>query len=167
MSGIAFLNTQTGFLVGTRTGGGARALRIENATSATPSWIDVSPSGAQELLAVAADRTSGTAYAVGRDGGVYVLTRQDAAFKPVPEAMALVANGEDLFSVRIAASPTGSQVFIGGASGIVLRFDGSSWTAPKSQTSLTITDLAFLGTAWGYAVGGMQEGTSVIVSYRP
>src|SRR5207244_3054185 len=118
MNGITFVNAETGFLVGTRTGGGARALRIENATSATPHWIDVSPSFAPELLAVAADRTTGTAYAVGRNGGVYVLTLQDAVFKPVAEAMALVTHGEDLFAVRVVASPAGSQVFIGGASGI-------------------------------------------------
>ena len=167
MNGVAFINANTGLVVGARAAGGGRALRIESAQSAARTWTDVSPVGASELLAVAADRASGSAYAVGFDGGVYVLNRHDAVFKPVPEAMALVENGDNLYAVSVVISGTTHQVFVGGQRGLVLWFDGTTWSKPKSQTSLTITDLSFLGLDWGYAVGGLQEGSSVIVAYRP
>ncbi len=77
--------------------------------------------------------------------------------------MALVPAGLDLHAVEVVPAGTRYEVFIGGERGLVLRFSGAGWTLPKSQTSLTISGLSFANAQLGFAVGGVQEGLSVIV----
>ena len=160
---VWFLNLATGIFVGSWSNGSAAALRIENAKIGPPTWVDVSPGISGEFTSVSADPTSGTAYAVGRAGTVYSLSRIDSVFRPVPAAMALVPAGVNLYSVAVVSVGAGYEVTIGGTRGFLLRLSGSTWTTPRSQTSLAIAGLSSASAGTGFAVGGLQEGLSVIV----
>lgn len=160
---LCFTDLGSGLFVGTWADGSAAAVRIENAQAEAPTWVDVSPGIAEELLAVSADPASGVAYAVGRQGTIYTLAPLDSAFQPDRAAMALVPPGVDLFAVRVVPVGATFQVFVGGQRGLVLRLAVSEWSTPKSQTSLTIIGFSFPNSAFGFAVGGLQEGTSIIL----
>jgi photosystem II stability/assembly factor-like uncharacterized protein len=160
---VWFLNLATGLFVGSWSNGRAAALRIENAKVGPPTWVDVSPGVPGEFTSVSADPVSGTAYAVGRGGAVYSLSRIDTAFRPVLAAMALVPTGVSLQTVAVVPAGAGYEVYIGGTRGFVLRLSGSTWTTPKSQSSLAVVGLSFANSSSGYAVCGLLEGLSGIV----
>ncbi len=162
---VAFLDAVTGYFVGTWPDGSAAAVRIENAQSATPSWIDLSPGIPGAFHSVAIDPVSGRTYAVGSGGSVYKRDAADRRFVPVPEAMSLVPASLDLNAVCVIPAGTNHELWAAGGRGFLLHFSNAAWTAPRSATSLTLVGISFANPARGFAVGGLQEGTSVLVEY--
>jgi hypothetical protein len=64
--------------------------------------------------------------------------------------------------IALVGNGAGRTLFAGGERGAVLRLQGGAWTSLKSETSVTLTGLAFLSTRRGFAVGhGGLDGQGV------
>jgi photosystem II stability/assembly factor-like uncharacterized protein len=145
ITGIKFYDANNGYVVGSN---GARA--AYSTTNGGSSWSSTSFSGGSSGdVPTAVDANGTDAYAVGAGGVVYKLvsgqwTVQSLGISPVITA--------DLLSVQIV--PSSSEVYVGGAGGVVLYFDGSStWADIKSQTESDIHAVSFQSGSHGFIVG--------------
>ena len=89
--------------------------------------------------------THDLAYAAGDEGRVFRWT--GAAFREVYQQ----SSRGPLWCVE--SVPGTSEVFAAGDDGVVVHFDGITWSEPKSNTSHPIYGLAYLSPASGWAIG--------------
>ena len=184
LNGVAFLDPDTGFVVGRR-GAAGKIFRVTNATNpATRAWQDVSPVAGQGVLdfqGVAAG--GGVAVAVGKRqppvgavvGTVFRWNGTGFAREITPRIDTChtlnPTGGFPFFSLKglfneVAVSSTGNEIYVGGSCGRFLRFDAQGWQEVKSHTSMHITGMSFYGATEGF-VHATTGSHGVIVKYDP
>jgi photosystem II stability/assembly factor-like uncharacterized protein len=130
-------------------------------------WEDLSPGFAGGWNAVAA--APGDVYVAGASAaGKGAVYKFDSASPPGAPHWDLVypAPGNPAAQVflcfALVGNGAGRTLFAGGERGAVLRLQGGAWTSLKSETSVTLSGLAFLRTRRGFAVGhGGLDGQGV------
>lgn len=184
LNGVAFLDPNTGFVVG-RQGATGKIYQVTNATNpATRAWLDVSPPGSEsvtDLQGVAAG--GGAVYAVGKRLGaagsevavVYRWTGTsfvreltpavDACPGVSPTAGSPFRALAGLFN-EVAVAPGGNTVFVGGSCGRFLRRDATGWQELKSHTSMHVSGMSFYAQDGGFVHATMGS-HGVIVQLGP
>jgi photosystem II stability/assembly factor-like uncharacterized protein len=130
-------------------------------------WEDLSPRITGTWQAVAAQGSE--VYVVGSappaQGCVYKFDTTSPPDAPRWE-LVFPTPGSPAPQALMTAALTGSgatlALFAGGERGFVLRLQGGTWSALKSQTSVTLTGMSFLNPDLGFAVGhGSIDGSGV------
>jgi len=127
--------------------------------------------GGLEAVALALENSQPVVYAVG-DHGIVLRHRVgvSADFQLVPETVGLTV--ENLEAVTAAAAGPTSEVFAIGVRGAFVHFDGTTWSAPKSDTSLDLTGVYFLAPDRGWACGRGEDratdtpAAGIVIGYR-
>lgn len=173
LQSVGFLDADNGFVVGSRAGQG-RIYRVGRATNpALRTWTEVSPpasAGVVEFLGVAA--RGAVAYAVGQKlvagelvGTIYQWNGTGFVEVTGLPAVAPCGSGIPQIWTEVALAPTGHGVFVGGACGRFLRFDGTVWQELKSHTSMTFSGLFFYSDTEGFLHAHLGS-HGIIVKYH-